>query len=178
MTGSPTAPKSSSPRFQLRRLKSSLWSRRWRSTETPDAELAEQAVTSLEESVEIAPILQIYLDAVEKAIEEGTVDPSVGISSGAITELEATAVAADELGVTVPLSINDMSDAEALVTALEDAAAADPPVEGAADLAAKADASITAGSDPDGDGLSSAAEEDITLQMTEANRRTVPGGLK
>ncbi|HEY6628999.1 MAG TPA: c-type cytochrome, partial [Acidimicrobiia bacterium] len=145
--------------------------------ETPDAELAEQAMTSLEESVEVAPILQIYLDAVQEAIDGGTVEPSVGISPAAITELEEIAATADKAGVTVPLSINDISDAEALVTALEDAAAADPPVEGAADLAAKADASITAGSDPDGDGLSSAAEEDITNQMTEANVRTIPGGL-
>ena len=50
-------------------------------------------------------------------------------------------------------------------------------MEGAADLAAKADASITAGSDPDGDGLSTAAEEDITNQMTEANLETIPGKL-
>ena len=71
--------------------------------ETPDAELAEQAVASLEESVETAPVLQIYLDAVQEAIDQGTVAPAVGISPGAITELEATAVAADELGVTVPL---------------------------------------------------------------------------
>jgi mono/diheme cytochrome c family protein len=145
--------------------------------ETPDAELAEQAVTSLEESVETAPVLQIYLDAVQKAVDEGTVDPSVGISPAAIIELEEVAATAEKAGVTVPLSINDISDAEALVTALEDAAATDPPVEGAADLAAKADASTTAGSDPDGDGLSSAAEKDITNQMTEANLATMPGKL-
>jgi mono/diheme cytochrome c family protein len=145
--------------------------------ETPDAELAEQAVASLEESLEVAPLLQIYLDAVQKAIDEGTVDPSLGISAAAITELEEIAVKAGKLGVGVPLSIDDTADAEALVTSLEGAAAADPPVEGAADLAAAADASITAGSDPDGDGLSTSAEQDITNQMTEASLETIPGGL-
>ncbi len=145
--------------------------------EKPDAELAEQAVSSLEESLEIAPVLQIYLDAVQKAIDEGTVDPAVGISPAAITELDEIAVQADDLGLTVPRTISDVSDAEALVTALEDAAAADPPVDGAADLAAAADTSITDGSDPDEDGLSTSAEKDITNQMTEANLATIPGDV-
>ena len=146
--------------------------------ETADAELAEEAVTSLEESVGVAPVLQIHLDAVLLAIEGGTVEPEVGISGDAITELGEIAVQAAELGVTVPAAIQDLADAEQLVTALEEAAAADPPVDGAGDLAAQASASITAGSDPDGDGLSTAAEEDITNQMTEANGSTIPGGLR
>jgi mono/diheme cytochrome c family protein len=146
--------------------------------ETADAELAEEAVTSLEESVDVAPVLQIYLDAVLLAVEGGTVEPEVGISGDAVTELGEIAVQAVELGVTVPAAIQDLADAEQLVTALDEAAAADPPVEGAGDLAAQASASITAGSDPDGDSLSTAAEEDITNQMTEANGATIPGGLR
>jgi mono/diheme cytochrome c family protein len=146
--------------------------------ETADADLAEEAVTSLEGSIEVAPVLQIHLDAVLLAIEGGTVEPEVGISGAAITELGEIAVQAAELGVTVPAAIQDLADAEQLVTALEEAAAADPPVGGAGDLAAQASASITAGSDPDGDGLSTAAEEDITNQMTEANGSTIPGGLR
>ncbi|MEX1126633.1 MAG: c-type cytochrome [Acidimicrobiia bacterium] len=143
-----------------------------------DAELAEEAVSSLEESLEIAPILQINLDAIVKAIDEGTVDPAVGISGAAITELDAIATEAAGLGVTVPVTIQDLADAEALVAALEEAGAAETPVEGAADVAAQATASVAAGSDPDGDGLSTAAEEDITNQMTEANGSTIPRGLR
>jgi mono/diheme cytochrome c family protein len=145
--------------------------------ETADAELAEQAVSSLEESLEIAPVLEIYLDAIQLAIEEGTVDPAVGISEGAIAELEPIAAAAADLGVTVPPAMRDLADAEELVAALEEAAAAETPVEGAAALAAQAGASVTARSDSDGDGLSTAAEEDISNQMTEANVSTIPGGL-
>lgn len=146
--------------------------------ETADADLAQEAVTSLEESVDIAPVLQIYLDAIQPAIEDGTVDPEVGISDGAITELGEIATQAADLGLTVPAAIQDLADAEQLVTTLEDAAAAEAAVEGAADLATQASASLTAGSDPDGDGLSTAAEEDITNQMTEANGATIPGGLR
>jgi mono/diheme cytochrome c family protein len=145
--------------------------------ETADAELAEQAVSSLEELLEIAPVLEIYLDAIQLAIEEGTVDPAVGISEGAIAELEPIAAAAADLGVTVPPAMRDLADAEELVAALEEAAAAETPVEGAAALAAQAGASVTARSDSDGDGLSTAAEEDISNQMTEANVSTIPGGL-
>ncbi|HLF44591.1 MAG TPA: c-type cytochrome [Acidimicrobiia bacterium] len=145
--------------------------------ETADAELAEQAVSSLEDSLEIAPVLEIYLDTIQLAIEEGTVDPAVGISEGAIAELEAIAITAADLGVTVPPAMRDLADAEDLVAALEEAAAAETPVEGAAALAAQAGASVTAGSDSDGDGLSAVAEEDITNQMTEANGSTIPGGL-
>jgi mono/diheme cytochrome c family protein len=145
--------------------------------ETPDAELAELAVSSLEESLEVAPVLQIYLDAVQKALDEGTVDPAVGISQGALIELEEIALEADDVGIAVPLTITDLADAEAFAASLEEAGAADPPVEGAADLATAATASITGGSDPDGDGLSTSAEEDITNQMTEANLTTIPGDL-
>ena len=145
--------------------------------ETPDAELAEQAVSSLESSLEVAPVLQIYLDAVQKAIEAGTVDPAVGISEGAIAELEEVAVDAEALGIAVPSTINDLTDAEAFAASLKEAGASDPPVDGAADLAAAADASIAGGSDPDGDGLSTSAEKDITNQMTEANLATIPGDI-
>lgn len=145
--------------------------------ETADAELAEEAVSALEGSIEIAPIVEINLDAIQLAIDEGTVDPAVGISDAAIIEFGAIATEAEDLGVAVPTPIEDASDAEEVVAALEEAAAAETPVEGVADLAAQATASLTAGSDPDRDGLSTAAEEDITNQMTEANQSTIPGGL-
>jgi len=146
--------------------------------ETADAELADEAIVALEGSLEVAPILQITLEAIRLAIEGGTVDPQVGLSSAAITELGEIATQASGLGVSVPPAIQDLTDAEQLVAVLEEAAAAETPVEGAADLAAQAGAAVTAGSDPDGDGLSTAAEEDISNQMTEASGTTVPGGIR
>jgi mono/diheme cytochrome c family protein len=92
--------------------------------------------------------------------------------------LGVIATEATDLGITVPPEVENLADAEDLVAALEEAAAAETSVEGAADLGAQASAAITGGSDPDGDGLSTAAEEDITNQMTEANASTIPGGLQ
>jgi mono/diheme cytochrome c family protein len=146
--------------------------------ETADAELAEEAISSLEESLEIAPVLQIYLDAIQKAIDEGTIQPQAGLSSAALTALEEISTQAADLGIDVPPSMADLDDAETLVAALDAGAAGDPPVDGAADLSAAATAAVTAGSDPDGDGLSTSAEEDITNQMTEANGATIPGDVR
>lgn len=145
--------------------------------EVADAELADQAVAALQEQLEFAPILQTYLEAVEEAIETGTVQPQAGLSAAALTALDEISDQAAALGVDVPPSMADLGDAEALVAALDAAAAADPAVEGAADLSTQAGTAITDGSDPDGDGLSTSAEADVTNQMTAANLETIPGGI-
>ncbi len=64
-----------------------------------------------------------------------------------------------------------------MVAALEAAAAADPAVEGAADLAAEATAAIEEGSDPDGDGLSTGAENAINGQIEAAITATTPAAI-
>ena len=143
--------------------------------EVADAELADEAILSLESVLETAPIVELNLTAIQAAIEIGTVEPDVGLGSGSLVLLDEIAAQASDLGVNVPTAIENADDAAALVAALDEAAAAETPPEGVADLAAAATAAVTEGSDPDGDGLSTAAEGVVTNQMTEANLATMPG---
>ena len=94
-----------------------------------------------------------------------------------MTALEETRVAAEGAGIEVPGPIQDLDGANALVAALDAASAAEEPVEGAADLLAEATASIEDGSDPDGDGLSTGAENDINGQIEAAITATTPAGI-
>jgi len=142
-----------------------------------DAEKAEEAVAQLEAGVETDPILKTNLVAVEMAISNGVVDPGVGLTATAQEALESIRQEAEELGVSVPESISDLDDATSLVMALEDAAAGDTPVDGAEDLATDAAAILASGSDPDGDGLSSGSELEITNQMADANTKTIPSQI-
>jgi mono/diheme cytochrome c family protein len=139
-----------------------------------DAELADQALAELQAATETDPIVITYVTAMETAMEEGAVDPSVGLSPAALASLEETRVAAADAGVTVPDSIENLDDAQAMVTALDEAAAADPPVEAAATLSGDAKTAIEDGSDPDGDGLSSGAETDMNTQVAAAITATTP----
>ncbi len=139
-----------------------------------DAEKAGEAVAQLEAGIETDPILKTNLAAVEIAISGGAVDPAPGLSENALAELESIREDAAGLGVSVPESISDLNDATALVAVLDEAATADPPVDGAEDLATDAAAIVLAGSDPDGDGLSSGSELVVTNQMADANNKTIP----
>jgi mono/diheme cytochrome c family protein len=142
-----------------------------------DAELAADALSALEAAAETDPIVRANLAAIETAIGEGGVDPAVGLSEAALATLEETRAAAETAGVDVPASVDDLESANALAVALEEAAAADEPVEGAADLAAAATTAIEDGSDPDGDGLSTAAENTITSQVDAAITATTPSQI-
>jgi mono/diheme cytochrome c family protein len=117
-----------------------------------DAELADEALAALQAAVETDPIVQTSIAAIETAMSEGAVDPAVGLSEAALTILEETRAAAETAGIEVPASVENLEDANALVASLDEAAAAEEPVEGAADLAAAATAAVEEGSDPDGDG--------------------------
>lgn len=139
-----------------------------------DSEKADEAVAQLETGIETDPILKPNLAAVETAISEGAVDPEIGLTARALEALELIREEAEELGVPVPASISNLDDAVAMASALDEAAGADDPVEGVADLATAAGATLLAGSDPDGDGLSSGSEQDITNQMADANTKTIP----
>ena len=145
--------------------------------ETADAELADDALAALELASETDPIVRTYIGAIETAIEEGTVEPAIGLSPASSTALETTRAAADEAGVEAAGPIEDLDGANELVAALDAAAAADPPVEGAADLVAEATAAIEEGSDPDGDGLSTGAENAINGQIEAAITATTPTGI-
>lgn len=142
--------------------------------EVADAEKADAALTQLQEALETDPILITNLIAVETAMTDGVVDPSTGLTTAATEELESIRGQAEALGVPVPATIADVNDAVEMAAALDEAAAGEEPVEGAADLASAANDAIAAGSDPDGDGLSSGAERDITNQMADANTKTIP----
>jgi mono/diheme cytochrome c family protein len=142
--------------------------------ETADAELADDALAALELASETDPIVTTNIGAIEIAIEEGTVDPAIGLSSESLTTLEETRAAAEEAGIEVAGPIEDLDGANALVAALDAAAAAEEPVEGAADLAAEATTAIEDGSDPDGDGLPTGAENDINGQIEAAVTATTP----
>ena len=139
-----------------------------------DAELADQAIANLEEALDSDPIVVTNLDAVKAAIAGGIVDTG-GISPDAAGELEAIAAAAAAANIGVPVGPYDtMESGEALVAALEEAAAAEGASEDAAALAGEAAAAVEAGSDPDGDGLSTGSEKAVSNQVADANQKTIP----
>ncbi len=145
--------------------------------EVADAELADEALASLQDASETDPIVLGNVAAIETAMEDGAVDPAVGLSPAALTTLEETRAAAEEAGIEVPSPIEDVAAANELVAALTEAAGAEEPVEGAADLAAAGTAAIEEGSDPDGDGLSTGAEAAITSQVDAAITATTPSQI-
>ncbi len=140
----------------------------------PDADLAESVLADLQAASETDPIILTNIAAIETAIEEGTVDPEVGLSDAALTTLEEVRAAAESAGVDVAGAIEDLDDANGLIAALDEAAAAAEPVAEAATLSGEATAAVEDGSDPDGDGLSSGAEDTINSQVAAAIADTMP----
>lgn len=139
-----------------------------------DSDAAEAMLAALQEASATDPIVLTNIAAIELALEEGAVDPDVGLSAAALTALEETRTAAEAAGVDVPGSVESLDDANALVAALDEAAGAEEPVAEAATLSADATAAIEDGSDPDGDGLSSGAESTINSQVDAALTATTP----
>ena len=133
--------------------------------EAPDAEAAEAAIAALQAAAETDPIVISNLTAIEAAVEGGSVDPEVGLSPAALANLGEIRAESEVAGVEVPESMESLDDAEALVAALESAAP---------EAATAATEAITAGSDPDGDGLSTEAETTITTQIESAIGATMP----
>ncbi len=140
----------------------------------PDADVADTVLADLQAAVQTDPILETNILAIETAIEEGAVDPGVGLSQAALVALEEIRAAAEDAGIDVPASIEDLAEAEEMVTALDEAAAAAEPVAEASELSGEAAAAIEDGSDPDGDGLSSGAEGVVTTQVASAITATTP----
>jgi mono/diheme cytochrome c family protein len=133
--------------------------------EVPDAELAEAALDTLQSAAETDPILLANIAAIETALEEGSVEEGIGLGAGALAELEEIRSQAEAAGVDVPGSVEDLSQAEALAAALETAQS---------ELLTPAIEAIAAGSDPDGDGLSTGAEATIGTQVEAAIGATTP----
>jgi mono/diheme cytochrome c family protein len=101
----------------------------------------------------------------------------VGLSEAALTAIEEARAAAETAGIEVPASVENIEDANSLVAALDEAAAAEEPVEGAGDLGTATTTAVEEGSDPDGDGLSTAAEGDISAQVDAAITATTPSQI-
>lgn len=140
-----------------------------------DAELADEAVTQLESSSERDPILEGNLATVQNAIEGGTVDADVGLSSDALVLLSESLATAEDLSIdNLPPNIEGIADADDLIAALT---AMDAPEE-VATLLADAQSAYDSGIDTDGDGLSDGAETVITAQMASALTATIPTQAK
>jgi mono/diheme cytochrome c family protein len=143
--------------------------------EVADAEKAEEAVAQLEAAIDRDPILEQNLAAVETAIERGIVDSAAGLDSASLEILVVALGEAELLGVSgLPSEVEEVSDADALVTALEEASTAEGADPATAELLTTVQAAISDGSDPDGDGLSTSAEATITAQMADAAGTTIP----
>ncbi len=143
--------------------------------EVADAELATEAVAQLEAGLERDPILRVNLDAVQVAIIEGTIDPATGLTASGQETLEAILGEAGGLGVAnLPTSLETAEDVEGMLTALEDAAAAEGADPAVVTLSTDAQAAVAESSDPDGDGISSSAEDTVSAQMADAASKTIP----
>ena len=97
--------------------------------EVADAELADEAIASLEAVLEEAPVVELNLTAINAAIDIGTVEPGVGLGSGSLVVLEEIANQAADLGIEVPASVENQDDAVELAAALDAAVASDDPPE-------------------------------------------------
>jgi mono/diheme cytochrome c family protein len=139
-----------------------------------DAEIADESLSQLQSAAVKDPILETNLGAVEVALEEGEVEPSVGLTDAAVDSLNEIGNAAAVIGVNGLPEVTDLDSATALVEDLEAASAeegADPEI---ATLLGDGRSIIDNGSDPDGDGISSGAEATVTSQMADASTTTIP----
>lgn len=144
--------------------------------EAADAEKAEEAVSALEAASATDPIVEGPLTAIVSILESGRVDPATGLSPAAIDELTQIRAAALAAGVSFRDEVEDLASAQALLAALEEAVSAG--IEGADRLVTQASDAITAGSDPDADGISTGAERVITTQAAQAATDTLPTQIK
>jgi mono/diheme cytochrome c family protein len=143
--------------------------------EAPDADLANDAVSQLEAAIERDPILEQNLAAVQAAIEGGEVDPSTGLTAAGLEVLVESLAEAETFGVAgLPSEIETAADATALVEALTEASGAEGADPAIAELLTAVSTAVDGSADPDGDGLSNAAEDEITAQMADASERTIP----
>lgn len=114
------------------------------------------------------PILEEPAAVARAAFDGGVVDPAVGISADAVAALAELADGVS--GLSLPASVNEAT-ARSFVEDLEAQAEDDDEL---ADAAASARDILEGGLDPDGDGLSTAAEGAISDQVRAANSAVVP----
>lgn len=136
-----------------------------------DLTTATEVLSTLEEAAANAesgyPGLTSQVEAAQAAFDEGVVDPEVGLSIAAASALSELAESLPDFD---PLDADaDLDEASAWVVALEETAAAEGAAEEIVTAAGEARAFLDGGQDPDGDGLSSAAESVVNDLVTTAN---------
>lgn len=136
---------------------------------TDDLTTASRLVDQLTEAVESGshPGLESQAETAREAFDEGVVDPSVGLSSRAAAAIAE--ILEDVDSVEVPSGELDLEEATSRVEALEAEAAGEGASQEVIDAAAAAREALDGGQDPDGDGLSTAAEIQITDQVAAAD---------
>ncbi len=141
---------------------------------TDDLTTATQIVEELESRVDSGnyPVLAGQATAAREALDDGVVDPDVGISPAAVATLEEIAGTVPDIDA--PTADMDLAAATAFVESLEAAAGEEGAGEPLTTAAADARAALDGGQDPDGDGLSSDAESTISSQISDANNAVLP----
>lgn len=141
---------------------------------TDDMTTATRVVEELEALVDSGnyPILAAQAETARQALEEGQVDPEVGISAAAVATLEE--IAATVPDIEAPPADMDLAAATEFVESLEAAAQEEGAGEPLTTAAADARTALDGGQDPDGDGLSTHAESTISSQVSEANTAMLP----
>lgn len=136
---------------------------------TDDLTTASRLVSQLTEAVESGahPGLAPQAEAARQAFDEGVVDPDVGLSPAAAAAL--VEIVEDLDGFDPPSGQLDLSAATDLVESLEAEAEAEGASEDLVQAATDAREVLEGGQDPDGDGLSTAAENRISEQVSAAN---------
>ncbi len=139
-----------------------------------DLATAQMIVDRLTELVESGqePILEAQRAAAVAAFEDGLVEADIALSAAALDELAALAEEFPEAGPGG--DIVDLNSAEQFVASIEAAAAEDPDDPELAAVATDARSIFDDGQDPDGDGLSTAAERTLSAQVTDALNATMP----
>lgn len=141
---------------------------------TDDLTTARDVVEELESLVESGeqPILFQQAEAARAAFDGGVVDPETGLSSAASEALAGLAEGVD--AVEAPSGEMDLETATGLVEEIEAAAQGEDAPPALTEAAGEARAILEGGQDPDGDGLSTEAEQTISTQVTAAIDATLP----
>lgn len=142
--------------------------------EADDLTTARDVVEELEALVESGeqPILFQQAQAARAAFDNGVVDSDLGLSSAASNALAELAEGVE--AVDAPSGEMDLETATSLVEEIEAAAQGEDAPPAVTEAAGEARAILEGGQDPDGDGLSTEAEQTISTQVTAAIDATLP----
>lgn len=138
---------------------------------TDDLTTATNTVAELEEASQRHPILEPIAASAADAFDGGVVDPGVGLSATARDTLAEIAEAVPDIDAPSEL---DLDGASEFVAQLEEAAAGEGAGQDLVQFAADARAALDGGQDPDADGLSTDAENQLSSFLSDAVGETLP----